>query len=165
MIQRYVSTPSIVTLCLFSCSTSAAGSHLSLTCELGGDTAWAQHDPEENYQDTVTAAAADDDAEDAALHANYTPLYINEGVPHPASVVETASLARAHPPNYPHYEHHLQPAVDSGAISSLQLETIVYASKRFEQRFRTTDGTLGARMGFFLGDGAGIGKVRARVVS
>jgi len=137
--------------------------HLSLTRaarKLRRFSAWAQHDPEQKYQDTVAAAAADDDAKEAPIYDTYSPQFINEGVEHPASVVESISLARAQPPNYAHYEHHIQPAVDNGTISNVQLETIVYASKRFEQRLPTTDGTLGARMGFFLGDGAGIGKVR-----
>lgn len=125
----------------------------------------AQHDAEQKYQDTVTASAADDEAEPSSLYAEYKPKFIHEGAAHPASVVETASLARVQPPSLSRadgtstYEHSIQHAVESGAISNLQLEAIVYASMRFERRLPS-----GERMGFFLGDGAGIGKVRACVV-
>jgi hypothetical protein len=44
----------------------------------------------------------------------------------------------------------------SKTISNLQLETVVYAMQRFEGP-RLPDGS---RAGFFLGDGAGVGKGR-----
>jgi hypothetical protein len=42
-----------------------------------------------------------------------------------------------------------------GALSSLQLETVCYAGMRHSRV-----GAGGSRLGFFLGDGAGVGKVR-----
>ena len=61
-------------------------------------------------------------------------------------------------PPKPTYAHHLGAAVASGALSSLQLESIIYACQRFEGP-RLTDGKQ-SRAGFFLGDGAGVGKGR-----
>jgi hypothetical protein len=43
--------------------------------------------------------------------------------------VETTTLARTDPP-LPTYQHHLQDAVGSGALSSLQIETVIYACQR-----------------------------------
>ena len=54
------------------------------------------------------------------------------------------------------YQHHLQDAVANECISSLQLESILYANQRHEGT-RLTDGS---RAGFFLGDAAGVGKGR-----
>jgi hypothetical protein len=70
-------------------------------------------------------------------------------------VVETLTLAAMRPPQ-PTYAHHLHAAVSSGALSSLQLETVVYAC----QRFAGPRLGGGERAGFFLGDGAGVGKGR-----
>jgi hypothetical protein len=74
-------------------------------------------------------------------------------------VVETLTLAAMCPPQ-PTYKHHLGPAVASGALSSLQLESVVYACQRFAGRRLGDDPKNGPRAGFFLGDGAGVGKGR-----
>ena len=80
---------------------------------------------------------------------------MQEGRAHPDPILETQTLAAMCPPK-PTYQHHLGAAVASGALSSLQLESIVYACQRFEGP-RLADGS---RAGFFLGDGAGVGKGR-----
>lgn len=82
---------------------------------------------------------------------------------HIAKVVETEVLAAVSPPDV--YDqngeflvtakHHLEDAVRSKTISSLQLETVVYSNIRFCQHLPS-----GERAGFFLGDGAGVGKGR-----
>ena len=77
-----------------------------------------------------------------------------EGKPHPDPVVETSTLAAVSPP-LPTYQHHLQDAVASGALSNLQIESIIYAFQRFQHHLDD-----GSRMGFMLGDGAGVGKGR-----
>ncbi len=69
--------------------------------------------------------------------------------------METLTLAAMVPPK-PTYVHHLGAAVASGALSSLQLECVIYAFQRFNGHRLAT----GARAGFFLGDGAGVGKGR-----
>lgn len=53
------------------------------------------------------------------------------------------------------FEHGLDDAVAAGTLSSLQMESIIYASVKHEQRLRG-----GQRAGFFLGDGPGVGKGR-----
>jgi hypothetical protein len=58
-------------------------------------------------------------------------------------------------PPIPTYKHHLQDAVASGALSNLQIESIIYAFQRFSNKLPD-----GQRMGFILGDGAGVGKGR-----
>lgn len=58
-------------------------------------------------------------------------------------------------PPIPTYKHHLQDAVASGALSNLQIESIIYAFQRFTNKLPD-----GQRMGFILGDGAGVGKGR-----
>ena len=45
--------------------------------------------------------------------------------------------------------------LEGGNLSSLQLESVAYAAKRHAQRDRA-----GCTCGFFLGDGAGVGKGR-----
>jgi hypothetical protein len=77
-------------------------------------------------------------------------------------------------PPKPTYKHHLGAAVATGALSSLQLESVIYACQRFEgprlplSGVAAPTGAPGAsssssvppRAGFFLGDGAGVGKGR-----
>jgi hypothetical protein len=72
-----------------------------------------------------------------------------DGKPHPDPIVETTTLARTDPPD-PTYTHHLQDAVSQGSLSSLQIETVIYACQRHGVTLDT-----GHRAGFFLGDGAG----------
>jgi hypothetical protein len=44
------------------------------------------------------------------------------------------------------------PVVDTGALSNLQLEAVLYAGQQFETILPD-----GKRSGFFLGDGTGVG--------
>jgi hypothetical protein len=97
--------------------------------------------------------------------------------------VEKQTLSRVTPPDIT-YTHHLSAAVRQGTLSGAQLETIVYAMQRFEMHATqwadvtgtgapVSVGTVPAgppagphagppaeRPGFFLGDGAGVGKGR-----
>eukprot|EP00877_Chromochloris_zofingiensis_P004683 jgi/Chrzof1/14215/Cz08g29230.t1 len=99
------------------------------------------------------AAAADGDDEE--IYEKYRPARVTEGDDHPDIIVETASLASVQPPQ-PAYKHHLQSLLKSKALSNAQIETVIYAMMRFNgPRLRN-----GARAGFFLGDGAGVGKGR-----
>jgi P-loop containing NTP hydrolase pore-1 len=84
----------------------------------------------------------------------YRPAKLDFGVPHPDPVVETASLASVEPPDIS-YRLQLDDLVASGGLSALQLESIVYACQRHEQALPD-----GQRAGFFIGDGAGVGKGR-----
>lgn len=86
---------------------------------------------------------------------DYHPLKLSMGPPHPDPVVETSSLSAVQPPE-PTYElKNLKEMEQSKVLSCLQLETIVYASQRHIQHLPD-----GSRAGFFIGDGAGVGKGR-----
>ncbi|KAK4398778.1 protein FORGETTER 1 [Sesamum angolense] len=70
-------------------------------------------------------------------------------------IVETSSLSAVQPPE-PTYNLKIKDDLESSkALSCLQIETLVYASQRHLQHLPN-----GARAGFFLGDGAGVGKGR-----
>ncbi len=69
-------------------------------------------------------------------------------------MVETSSLAAVQPPDVS-YQLHLDELVQGGGLSGLQLESITYACQRHEQLLPD-----GSRAGFFIGDGAGVGKGR-----
>ncbi|XP_057454431.1 protein FORGETTER 1-like [Lotus japonicus] len=86
---------------------------------------------------------------------DYRPAKVSMGPPHPDSVVETSSLSAVPPPE-PTYNPRIKDHLESSkTLSSLQIETLVYACQRHTQHL--PDGT---RAGFFIGDGAGVGKGR-----
>ena len=108
----------------------------------------------EKEQDMNIAEAAEDNEDETEVYQDYRPAKLAEGCAHPDAAIETASLASVAPPDIT-YKHHLGDIVQKGTLSSLQLESVVYANMRFAQ---TMEG--GQRYGFFLGDGAGVGKGR-----
>jgi len=73
---------------------------------------------------------------------------------HPDPLVETASLASI-PLPHPDFEHCLHQQVNEKKISDAQLQAVIYACMRFQKTLPD-----GKRAGFFLGDGAGVGKGR-----
>ncbi|XP_042392351.1 protein FORGETTER 1-like isoform X2 [Zingiber officinale] len=80
---------------------------------------------------------------------------LSVGCPHPDAVVETSSLSAVQPPE-PTYHLKIMDELDkSNALSCLQIETLVYACQRHLHYLQN-----GARAGFFIGDGAGMGKGR-----
>ncbi|KAJ8425970.1 hypothetical protein Cgig2_009508 [Carnegiea gigantea] len=86
---------------------------------------------------------------------DYRPPKISFGAPHPDPIVETSSLSAVQPPE-PTYDLLIRDEIeDSNALSCLQLETLVYASQRHLQHLPDE-----SRAGFFIGDGAGVGKGR-----
>lgn len=85
----------------------------------------------------------------------YIPSKLTGGVEHPGDIVESASMAAVVPPDIT-YTPHLDPnIINEGKLSSLQYEAVVYAGQRHEQILPN-----GARAGFFIGDGTGVGKGR-----
>ncbi len=85
----------------------------------------------------------------------YSPSKLTGGVEHPGDIVESASMAAVVPPDIS-YAPRLDPRIiNEGNLSSLQYEAVVYAGQRHEQILPT-----GARAGFFIGDGTGVGKGR-----
>jgi hypothetical protein len=61
------------------------------------------------------------------------PAKQKDGMPHPDAIVETSSLSSIFPPDIT-YKHHLQDCAEKKLLSDAQLETIVYAMMRFDQR-------------------------------
>lgn len=86
---------------------------------------------------------------------DYRPQKLSIGPPHPDPIVETSSLSAVQPPE-PTYDLETKDYLEtSKALSCLQIETLVYACQRHLQHLAN-----GSRAGFFLGDGAGVGKGR-----
>ncbi|XP_022717610.1 protein FORGETTER 1 isoform X1 [Durio zibethinus] len=86
---------------------------------------------------------------------DYRPPKLSIGPPHPDPIVETSSLSAVQPPE-PTYDLRIKDEMESSmALSCLQIETLVYACQRHLQHLPS-----GARAGFFIGDGAGVGKGR-----
>lgn len=119
-------------------------------------------------------------------YLEYAPKKFHQGKPHPDVLVESASLSATDLPDI-HYELHLpKKLIDSGLLSSPQLETVVYSSQVHEEFLPLVKkkasiankvdaaaakaskknpvaayvGDTAMRKGFFLGDGAGVGKGR-----
>lgn len=85
----------------------------------------------------------------------YSPSKLRYGSPHPDPVVETSSLASVESPDITYDLKAKSCLLKEKRLSALQLEAIVYACQRHEQWL---PGRI--RAGFFLGDGAGVGKGR-----
>lgn len=86
---------------------------------------------------------------------DYRPPKLSIGPAHPDPIVETSSLSAVHPPE-PTYDLLIKYDLESSkSLSCLQIETLVYASQRHLQHLPNS-----ARAGFFIGDGAGVGKGR-----
>src|SRR5215216_3279574 len=105
----------------------------------------------------VESTDSDDDPEEpnGNLFVPYVPAKVRGGKPHPAVIVESASMAAVTPPDIT-YRPHLAPEIISdGLLSDIQLERVIYAGQRHEQRLPD-----GSRAGFFVGDGTGVGKGR-----
>ena len=77
------------------------------------------------------------------------------GLSHPDPIVETSSLASVEPPDIRYKLKMPKSVYDKGALSALQLESIVYASQKHEEFLPNAH-----RCGFLIGDGAGVGKGR-----
>ncbi|KAG6765551.1 hypothetical protein POTOM_029597 [Populus tomentosa] len=86
---------------------------------------------------------------------DYRPPKLSIGPPHPDPIVEMSSLSAVQPPELT-YDLKIKDDLESTkALSCLQIETLVYACQRHMQHLPN-----GARAGFFIGDGAGMGKGR-----
>ncbi|KAL3856506.1 hypothetical protein ACJMK2_011256 [Sinanodonta woodiana] len=100
----------------------------------------------------------DEEAEElgqAETYAEYMPKKLKIGQKHPDPVVESSSLASVEPPDIWYKLSLPESVIDSGELSALQLEAIVYASQRHGIILPS-----GERAGFLIGDGAGVGKGR-----
>jgi len=107
-------------------------------------------------EELVDDVEGEDDAREVE-YETYAPAHGSiAGGPHPDPVVETGTLAKVRPP-VPTYDHAVKDLCESGGLSALQMESVTYACMRHEQRL---PGERNERAGFFLGDGAGVGKGR-----
>ncbi|GMS88138.1 hypothetical protein PENTCL1PPCAC_10313, partial [Pristionchus entomophagus] len=91
----------------------------------------------------------------AETYADYKPAKLRSGQSHPDSVVETASLSSVAPPDVKYQINIPEYLIDTGAISALQLEAVIYACQMHENILPN-----GERLGYLIGDGAGVGKGR-----
>lgn len=89
---------------------------------------------------------------------NYTPKRVSEGYSHPDPIIESYSLSQVDPPEIETKLKLMEKRseiIENGLLSNLQLESVYYASQCHES---TIDGKY--VRGFFIGDGAGVGKGR-----
>ena len=91
----------------------------------------------------------------AETYSEYMPAKLKVGRKHPDAVVETASLASVILPDITYRLAIGEKVINSGVLSALQLEAIVYASQQHEHMLPNQ-----VRAGFLIGDGAGVGKGR-----
>ncbi|XP_014244664.1 protein strawberry notch-like [Cimex lectularius] len=91
----------------------------------------------------------------AETYADYMPSKLNFGRKHPDPVVESTSLSSVEPVDVWYKLKIPESVISSGSLSALQLESITYACQQHELLLPN-----GARGGFLIGDGAGVGKGR-----
>eukprot|EP00960_Hanusia_phi_P033852 750679-Hanusia_phi.AAC.2 len=105
---------------------------------------------EENEEHSATEVYADYECISLKQHSSLL-------VRHPGHVSEPASLALVHlpPPQFPLFDSLPQTLFTDGKLSDLQTEGVLYACQRHQMLLPN-----GCRAGFFLGDGAGVGKGR-----
>lgn len=82
----------------------------------------------------------------AETFADYKPVKLTIGKPHPDAVVESTSLASVEPVDITYELSLPQRTIDKGKLSALQLESIVYASQAHENILPD-----GSRAGFLIG--------------
>uniref|UniRef100_A0A0R3RFZ8 AAA_34 domain-containing protein n=1 Tax=Elaeophora elaphi TaxID=1147741 RepID=A0A0R3RFZ8_9BILA len=110
------------------------------------------------YRITQNDQDIDDEEENlgyAETYADYRPTKLRSGLSHPDSVIETASLSSVAPPDIRYNLTIPEEIIDTGAISAVQLEAVVYACQAHEMRLPSNE-----RVGYLIGDGAGVGKGR-----
>ena len=122
--------------------------------ESGGWTSWGDDgQPLVKKKPAAKKAAEQDDG----VYATYRPaaLTVKGAKRHPAVLVESSAMSAVSSPEL-HYVPKLdQKLIDDGALSDAQLENISYAGQAHEQVLKN-----GARKGYFIGDGTGVGKGR-----
>ncbi|KAJ9534596.1 hypothetical protein QJQ45_022183 [Haematococcus lacustris] len=139
---------------LVAAQQAAARQRAAATAERAAAAAQAAAAAAEEEENGVEGEEDEEEMDHANVYTQYRPSKLTEGRDHPDPIVESQSLSGTSPPD-PDYAHHLGREVAEGRISNAQLETVVYACMRFK-RFLPS----GERCGFFLGDGAGVGKGR-----
>jgi hypothetical protein len=79
------------------------------------------------------------------------------GLPHPGDIAEASSLSAISLPlsSYPLWDSIPEDIISRGKLSQLQLEGVLHACSKHQELL-----PAGERAGFFIGDGAGVGKGR-----
>ena len=106
--------------------------------------------PTDQNGDSETAEEANQ-----TLFVSYAPAKLKGGKPHPAIIVESSSMAAVVPPDITYRPHLAAEIITEGRLSDIQIERVIYAGQRHEQRLPDD-----SRAGFFVGDGTGVGKGR-----
>ena len=107
------------------------------------------------------AEADFEEVNDELTYDEYSPKYYSDGHPHPDPLVQSASMAAVDPPEITYKLHLPSKIKERGHLSTSQLEAVCYASQSFEQLLPSdNNNNIKYRRGFFLGDGAGVGKGR-----
>ncbi|KAM9763148.1 strawberry notch homolog 2b isoform 2-T2 [Menidia menidia] len=88
-------------------------------------------------------------------YAEYRPSKSTKGISHPDIVVETNTLSSVPPPDITYNLSIPESTINSGQLSALQLEAVIYACQQHEVILQNNQ-----RAGFLIGDGAGVGKGR-----
>lgn len=86
----------------------------------------------------------------------YVCRHLTGGAKHPGKIVETPGLANIKPPRPTHRPRIPKNLIESGAVSEIQFERIIYAGQAHSQFLPCDSG--GARAGISIGDGTGVGK-------
>ncbi|PWA20906.1 hypothetical protein CCH79_00007335, partial [Gambusia affinis] len=122
------------------------------TQALGLQTPVTQPPPEEEEE------AEEEEPEELGhvdTYAEYKPSKSTIGISHPDIVVETNTLSSVPPPDITYTLSIQDSTINSGLLSALQLEAIIYACQQHEVILQNNQ-----RAGFLIGDGAGVGKGR-----
>ncbi|KAL5731294.1 udp-glycosyltransferase [Ranunculus cassubicifolius] len=110
---------------------------------------------EEVNEVAIDVEREEDEGGTVETFTDYRPPKLSIGPLHPDPIVETTSLSAVQPPE-PTYDLKIKDELEkTNVLSCLQIETIVYASQRHLQKLEND-----TRAGFFVGDGAGVGKGR-----
>jgi hypothetical protein len=83
----------------------------------------------------------------------YAPRFVVGGAPHPGVIVEPPALANVEPPSIRYRPCLPKDLCETGRLSAMQIERIIYAGQAHEQRLPD-----GSRAGISIGDGTGTGK-------
>ena len=87
-------------------------------------------------------------------HNTHHPA-VKIGLKHPDAVVESASLSSVEAPDVDYQLAIPVECIEDGMLSAVQLETVTYACQKHQNELPNGD-----RVGFLIGDGAGVGKGR-----
>uniref|UniRef100_A0A8D3AMF9 Protein strawberry notch homolog 2 n=1 Tax=Scophthalmus maximus TaxID=52904 RepID=A0A8D3AMF9_SCOMX len=134
-----------------STTTTPAQSQLEVssnTPPLGGFQTQPEEEEDAEEEETEELGHVD-------TYAEYKPSKSTIGISHPDIVVETNTLSSVPPPDITYTLSIPQSTINSGSLSALQLEAIIYACQQHEVILQNNQ-----RAGFLIGDGAGVGKGR-----